>query len=190
MPGDAAGGLRHHECMRSVDLTFEDSADQAIRNDWAALAGLGLPSLASHTSPSNRPHITLVAGAELVVAPGAQEIEDLLPIVVGFSGLVAFPAGRGKFVLARLVVPSRDLLQLHARLHRHSRGAYTHTGPDAWTPHVTLARRMTSEQLGAAVDALDVMPAARCTEARLWDSSTRTITPLGGPSDPAAPLVF
>jgi 2'-5' RNA ligase len=167
--------------MRSVELTFGEATDSSIRMDWARLHAAGLPSLATHTSPSNRPHITLAAGNDLDLGPAAQDLWGVLPVDVRFSGLVVFPAGPGKHVLARLVVPMAGLLQLHARLHHLCTGAFENTLPDAWTPHVTLARRIPGRLLGAACDALDVRTEGECTAARLWDSPTRTTTILGGP---------
>lgn len=164
--------------MHSIELTFEESTDALIRTDWARLAEAGLPSLATHSSPSNRPHITLAAGSNLDMGPGTEGLWGRLPIDIRFAGLVVFPAVPGKYVLARLVVLSQDLLELHRRLHQHCPGAFANTLPDAWTPHVTLARRIPGQLLGAALDALDVRAEGRCTDARLWDSTTRTITPL------------
>ena len=165
--------------MRSVELTFGESTDLSIRMDWARLAEAGLPSLAAHTSPSNRPHITLAAGTVLDVG-SVQDLWNGLPLDIRFSGLVVFPAGPGKYVLARLVVPAAGLLELHAQLHQRCVGAYENTLPDAWTPHVTLARRIPGKLLGPAMDALDGRTEGQCIEARLWDSSTRTTTTLGG----------
>jgi 2'-5' RNA ligase len=164
--------------MHSVDLTFEESTDSLIRTDWARLAEAGLPSLATHSSPSNRPHITLAAGTTLDMGPGAEDLWGALPIDVRFSGLVLFPAGPGRYVLARLVVLSGGLLELHRRLHQQCTGAFANTVPDAWTPHVTLARRIPGQLLGTALDTLDVRAEGRCTGARLWDSTTGTITSL------------
>jgi 2'-5' RNA ligase len=166
--------------MRSVELTFGESTDSSIRADWARLLEAGLPSLATHTSPSNRPHITLAAGNSLDLRDAVQDLWGGLPIAVRFSGLVVFPAGSGKYVLARLVVPSAGLLQMHARLHQQCTGAFANTLPDAWTPHVTLARRIPGHLLGTAMDVLDVRTQGECTAARLWDSPTRTTTALSG----------
>ncbi|WP_458781980.1 2'-5' RNA ligase family protein [Arthrobacter sp. D3-16] len=169
--------------MRSVELTFGESTDSLIRMDWARLLEAGLPSLATHTSPSNRPHITLAAGNSLALGADAQDLWGGLPIVIRFSGLVLFPAGSGSCVLARLVVPAEGLLQLHARLHQQCAGAFANTLPDSWTPHVTLARRIPGHLLGTAIAALDVRTEGECTAARLWDSPTRTTTSLAGPPE-------
>jgi 2'-5' RNA ligase len=166
--------------MRSVELTFGESTDSSIRMDWARLFEAGLPSLATHTSPSNRPHITLAAGNTLALGAAAHDLWGGLPMGVRFSGVVVFPAGSGSYVLARLVVPAAGLLQLHARLHQQCVGAFANTLPDAWTPHVTLARRIPGHLLGTAVGALDVRTEGECTAARLWDSPSRTTTTLSG----------
>lgn len=164
--------------MYSVELTFEESTDSLIRADWARLAEAGLPSLATHSSPSNKPHITLAAGNNLEIGLGAEDLWGRLPIDVNFSGLVVFPAGPGMYALARLVVLSSSLLELHSRLHQQCPGAFANTLPDAWTPHVTVARRIPGQLLGTAIDVLDVRAEGRCTAARLWDSTTQTITSL------------
>lgn len=164
--------------MRSIELVFDDSTDSAIRADWARLADAGLPSLAAHSSPSNSPHITLAAGSSLQFSSSIDPWRAL-PMDIEFSAAVLFPAGTGKYVLARSVLLDASLLELHRRLHQEVSGALPLTLPGAWTPHVTLARRITAEQLGTAMALLDLRFKGRCTGARLWDSSTKTVTPLG-----------
>ncbi|MHC6591374.1 2'-5' RNA ligase family protein [Arthrobacter sp. C152] len=163
--------------MRSIELVFDDSTDSAIRADWSRLAEAGLPSLAGHSSPSNSPHITLAAGPQLECG-SPDGLWTALPIAVGFPGAVIFPAGKGSYVLARLVVLGTPLLELHQRLHQHVSGALPLTLPGAWTPHVTLARRISGQQLASAMDLLDLRFEGQCTGARLWDGSTKTVTPL------------
>jgi 2'-5' RNA ligase len=165
--------------MRSIELTFEDTTDAHIRLDWARLADAGVPSQAAHTAPSNRPHITLAAGAELQLSDGVQELVRLLPVSIGFSGVLVFPGGPGKYVLARSVVMTQRLLELHGLVHGGLAGAIYLSRPGAWTPHVTLARRVPQHLLGTAVELLDLRLEGECTHARLWDSGTRTVTPLG-----------
>jgi 2'-5' RNA ligase len=147
--------------MRSIELTFNDPLDALVRADWARLADAGLPSLASHTAPSNRPHITLAAGKELSCDAGVQDPLGRLPLEVQFSGVVLFPAHHGTFVLARLVVPSTPLLVLHAEVHHQCNGAFANTRPDAWTPHVTLARRIPGHLLGRAMESVDARAGGR-----------------------------
>ncbi|MFB2583683.1 2'-5' RNA ligase family protein [Herbiconiux liukaitaii] len=44
----------------SLELLLDEATEARIRSEWAALAAAGLSSLAAHTAPSNRPHITLL----------------------------------------------------------------------------------------------------------------------------------
>ncbi|TLM83012.1 2'-5' RNA ligase family protein [Pseudarthrobacter sp. NamE2] len=164
--------------MRSIELVFDGFTDSTIRADWSRLAAAGVPSLAGHTAPSNSPHITLAAGPGLRLPADLDGLWQLLPLDVEFSGAQLFPAGPGKFVLARSVVVTGPLLQLHTRLHSGIPEALPLTRPGAWTPHVTLARRVPAGLLGPAMDVLDLRLQGQCSGARLWDSATRTITPL------------
>lgn len=166
--------------MRSIELVFDGPTESLVRADWARLAAAGLPSLAAHTSPSNSPHITLAAGTDLVATRNGPW--QGLPMDVTFSGAIVFPAGAGKYVLARAVLPTAPMLDLHALLHQGLSGALPLTCPGAWTPHVTISRRISAHQLGTAMDLLVLRLKGRCTGARLWDSSTGTVTPLGPPA--------
>ena len=164
--------------MRSIELVFDDSTEAIIRADWGRLADAGLPSLAAHTAPSNRPHVTLAAGADLLVPADLRLFREALPIDVAFSGVQVFAAGRDRYVLARSVVLSGPLLELHSLLHGEISGAAPNTLPGAWTPHVTLARRVAGPELGRAVELLHLRLEGQCREARLWDSSSKSITAL------------
>jgi hypothetical protein len=164
--------------MRSLELTFDEGTDAAIRTDWRLLASAGLPSLASHTSGSNRPHASIAVGPELAAGEELEAALGALPLTLRFAGFVLFGPRRGSFVLARAVVVSRELLELHAAVHATQPGALDVTLPDAWTPHVTLARRLTAAQLAIALEALPAAADGRLTGARLWDSETRELTNL------------
>ena len=171
--------------MRSIELVFDGPTDSLVRADWARLAAAGLPSLAAHSSPSNSPHITLAAGADLQdgrEGPRQEGVWQALPMDIAFSGAILFPAGTGKYVLARAVLLTAPLLDLHRHLHQGLSGALPLTLPGAWTPHVTISRRIPGHQLGTAMDLLDLRIEGSCTAARLWDSSTKTVTPLGAPA--------
>ena len=100
----------------------------------------------------------------------------VLPIPMTVGGLVVF--GSRRFVLARLVVPSIELLQLQ----RSAMGAlldpvdpHDTFGPGAWTPHITLARRLTVQQLADALTELGDVPPIRgaLVQARRWDMSAK-----------------
>ena len=179
--------------VQSIELLFDDDTEAALRSAWSALADAGLPSLASHTSESNRPHVTVAvaeeqgfeaAGTALrAVFEGWSLASGGLAAVVGSP--VLFGGHRHRFVLARQIVPSRPLLTLHSAVHRalqqHAPDAVVdpQTAPDSWTPHATLARRMPDDRLGEALAAVDLEPLpCRFRAARLWDSVEKTLTAL------------
>ena len=164
--------------MHSVELVLDDDTDRRIRAQWTALAGAGLPSQARHTGASNRPHVTLALTSTITddVLRRLGEAVTVLPVPVTVGGLLVF--GSRRFVLARLAIPATDLLDLQARvvaalddqLDPH------HTfGQGRWTPHVTLARRLTADQLAAALTALGDVPAipGRLVRARRWDITAK-----------------
>lgn len=162
----------------SIELLLDPETEALVRADWDALAAAGLSSLGAHRSPSNRPHVTLLARTTLHVAPLRPAIA-LLPIDLALAEPIVFRHGdRG--VLARRVVPTTELRGLHAAVH----AAFgpgpdaPHTAPGHWTPHVTLARRL---RLTALDDALGLL-GAECTGAgtglRRWDSASALVTPL------------
>jgi 2'-5' RNA ligase len=171
--------------MRSIELTFDETMDAAIRSDWNALASAGLPSLASHTADSNRPHLTLAAGEDLHPVPVRG-----LPLAVRFGGIAVFPASKGRFVLVRSIVASHALLLLHRYVHESLEATALPdtalpgttqelTLPDRWTPHVTVSRRLDAAQVALALPLLEPLEGGVAVAARLWDSGPRTLTALG-----------
>ena len=164
--------------MRSIELTFDDETEAAIRAEWAALAAAGLPSLSSHTGSSNRPHLTLAVGADLADSVALRSSFTVLPLRIRCGGLVVFGAGGSRFVLARQVVAAGALLDLHRRVHAAAPGAVEQTLPDRWVPHVTLARRLDPAGLGTALTLLGSPPEPVAVAARLWDSAEKSITAL------------
>ncbi|QYF74254.1 2'-5' RNA ligase family protein [Cryobacterium sp. PAMC25264] len=181
--------------MRSIELTFDPTAESAFRAEWAALQEAGLPNLGRHSDSSNRPHLTLAAGPGLELTDALRAVFQTrpepqpqsqparrhtpLPVELRVSGLVLFRAGSGRFVLARPVVMTRALLELHRSVLEHAPGAAELTQPDRWTPHVTLARHISGDQVARALEILtDLPPAGTCVEARYWNGETKTLTPL------------
>ncbi|QUR67373.1 2'-5' RNA ligase family protein [Mycobacterium spongiae] len=138
--------------VHSIELVFDRDTEAAVRHIWDGLASVGIPSQA----PASRPHVTLAVADR--VAP---EVDDLLgPVADGLPLACAIGApvffGRGNLVLARLVVPTRDLLALHAEVHRLCAshlmpGPMSNSLPGQWTAHVTLARRAGGAQLSRAL---------------------------------------
>ena len=165
--------------VQTVELLLDDDTDSSVRRAWAMLAAAGLPSQARHTGPTNRPHVTLAVAS--AIPPGLEEplagALSGLPVPVRLGGLVCF-AGRRR-VLARLVVPTAALLEVHAAVAAvlaQCPDPSPQLLPDRWTPHVTLARGLTGEQLGAALAVLndrdELIGAA--VAARRYDGAART----------------
>ena len=164
--------------LSSIDLTFDDATEAALRGEWDALERAGFSSLGAHTASTNRPHLTLVAGRplELLSDPSAAA----LPLAVTIGAPVLFGSGDRR-VLARLVTPTRALLELHAAVHASVRpeSLVAHSNPGAWVAHVTLARRIRLDDLARALDLLGDDIAGEATALRLWNAVERTVTPLG-----------
>lgn len=149
-----------------------------MRAEWEALAARGMSSLGRHTSPTNRPHLTLLARVDLAdVDPAA--FAELAPMPLTLGAPVLFGTGDRR-VLARSVVPTAELLALHAAVHRVAgAGADApHTAPGEWTPHVTLARRLRLADLPTALDLVGGDIAAEVVGVRRWDPATATVTTL------------
>lgn len=170
--------------MRSIELTLDDDADAAVRADWAALAEAELPSLAAHTSATNRPHLTLAAGEGLADSPALREALGALPVPVVLGSVVLFGDYAKRVVLARQVVVTPELIALHARVHDLLTDATPQTRPGAWTPHVTLSARLPVADLPRALALLGTAREGAAVGARLWDGVERALTALVPASDP------
>lgn len=191
--------------VHSVELLFDAETEAAIRGIWNDLADAGIRSLAGHRSPTNRPHVTLTVADHLGdgVNEALRPVLDLLPLSCVIGAPMVFGAGPS-FTVVRLVVPSLDLLAVHAEVHRTSlshmaEGPLPHADPGRWTPHVTLARRVPHDRLAAALALPGVTRDIDATAVGLrhWDGDRKVVHPIGGPlfvavsqRDPlAAPLL-
>ncbi|MBH0119274.1 2'-5' RNA ligase family protein [Rhodococcus sp. NPDC003382] len=140
--------------VQSVELLLDDRLDDAVRAEWDRLLGAGISSAARVRTETNRPHITLAVAAS--IPPGIEgqmrERIDGSPIELRLGGIVVF--GDRHATLARLVVPTVELLTLHREvfaLLEQCPGIPPHIRPGEWTPHVTLARRVPAGRIGAAI---------------------------------------
>ncbi len=163
----------------SIELLLDDEAETAVRADWSRLAQAGHSSLAAHTSPSNRPHITLLVRPSLPPIDFTAAI-SLLPVTVVLGEPIVFSHGdRGVF--ARSVVMDETLVALRRAVYENAPPGEDapHTEPGAWTPHVTLARRLRLASLDEALGLLGPVRVGLGVALRRWDSRTRTVTQLG-----------
>ena len=168
----------------SIEVLLDDDSDRVIRAQWQSLADAGLPSQIRVKSPTNRPHVTLLAAERISpeVDDGLRGLADHLPFECVVGAPLVF--GGHSSTLARLIVPSARLLDLHAEVYRltlpHVTGEpFGHCMPGHWTPHATLGRRFTAEQIGPALAAVQEPEGptadlgARIVGLRRWDSDQR-----------------
>ncbi|MFE1923818.1 2'-5' RNA ligase family protein [Streptomyces asoensis] len=173
--------------MRTVELLLDEAADLAVRDAWRRLADAGLPSQARHRSPTNSPHLTLAACAELT-APIRWELAEVaaaLPLPVRFTGVVRFE--RPTSVLAWALELDSALADLHRRVWEavasDSPAATLNPfhEPGRWSPHITLGR---TRRAGAFADrrVLELLPApplsVRLTTLRSYDTETGALEVL------------
>ncbi|QKT07123.1 2'-5' RNA ligase family protein [Gordonia sp. X0973] len=172
--------------VHSLELVFDDDTDATVIAEMNALADAGL----RNPHRDQRPHVTLVAAPTIspaaltALAPAAQR----LPITVLLGAPIVFSpdgADRG-YVVARSVVPSAELLGIQSTVVRlaadHVDGAFDHSRPGGWSPHVTVARRLSVDRLGPALEILSTAAdrPAVVTGIRLWDGEAKTETVLPG----------
>ncbi len=166
--------------VHSVELLFDSETDAAVRRVWDDLTDAGVRSLASSTSPSNRPHVTLSVAEHMddAVNDALRPLLRLLPFACTIGAPMLF--GHGPFTLVRLLVPSAELLELQARvqevcLPHMPQGSLPHADPGHWTPHVTLARRVRHDKLADALSLRRMSRDRRATAVGLrhWDGVNR-----------------
>ncbi len=162
--------------MRSIELVLDQESDAAVRTAWQALVDADLPSLGR--SDTNSPHVTLAAGDGLPVPSG---FDVPVPMSLRLGGVLLFPAGPDRSVLVRAVVVDPALADFHRAVHRAAPGGVDTSLPGAWSPHVSFARRVRDQDLGAAVAALRGAPLPEVLTVggvRHWDGVSKTVTPV------------
>jgi len=140
---------------QGVVAWFDQQSEMTIRSLWEALAEIGVPSPGFDGTATARPHVTFFYGDTLAIEPTVAALSALpalgdLPVRLGSVGV--FP----RSVLHLPVVPSVDLLHRHRRVSDAAgqwvKGGHASYGPDRWSPHVTLASKVPTGLLGAAVE--------------------------------------
>lgn len=163
----------------SIEVLLDPDSDVAIRGLWQTLDAAGLPSQTRVASHTNRPHVTLLAARH--IDAGADSVLRSLAPRLGFGCTLGAPVAftGPRMTLARLVVPSSELLALHAEVYRlalpYVTGEpFSHCAPGMWTPHVTLGRRFTAAGIGAALALTDgtAIP-GRVAGLRRWDGDAK-----------------
>ena len=169
---------------QSVELLLDDAADTEIRAEWDRLGDAGLPTARrTEPSPHHAPHVTLWAGQQLGAAADARlrPLFTDLDLALMIGGVLLFGPRRWGWVLVRQVLVSTELLALQQRVVRVCGSGYGQFGDGRWSPHITLARRVDGDQIGAALRALGHPPAeltATVRLARRWDGDRKIAWPL------------
>lgn len=173
--------------IQSVELQLDAAGDALVTELWQRLVDAGLPSQGRHRSPSNRPHITLVAVPDLPAAAEAalaEVVAGRLPVEGTWGELTLF--GSGPWTVVWRVDPSPELLELHARVAEVCAVPPDQlTAPSHWTPHVTLARRVAEADLPTLREVVGE-PMADAAHSRLvapvlrrWDGAAKREWPVG-----------
>ena len=172
--------------MRTVELLPDPGTDHAVRALWSRLRAVGVPGLADHPHPTNRPHLTLAEAADLPDEEGLRrELAAALPLPLHL-GAIGVVHGRRGVGLHLVVAPHPSLVALHGRVHAHldAGGADPagHLAPGSFAPHVSLALRVPPDQLGAALEALREQRGVegQWVAARSYDAVDRSVTGLVG----------
>jgi 2'-5' RNA ligase len=168
--------------VHSVELLFDPDTEATLRRIWDDLAAADLPSRV----PAGRPHVTVAVAERIAPDVDAllRPIAQQLPRGCDIGAPLLF--GQSNAVLARLIVPTAELLALHADVHRICGphllpGPLPHSQPGQWTAHVTLARRIEGAQLGPVLR-IAGQPAVirgRLAGLRRWDGTERVEYPIG-----------
>ena len=164
---------------QSVELLLDAGSEAVVLEEWARLAEAGLPTEQRVVpSPTHRPHVTLWAGPAIPaeVDAGLPTLTAGLDLTLLLGSLLVFGPRRGQVVLVRQVVASAELLDLQAQVaERCGTEPDSHFAPGRWSPHVTLARRVPLEQLGAVVATLGPVPDLTTTSrtCRRWDGDAK-----------------
>jgi 2'-5' RNA ligase len=167
--------------VHSIELLFDCDTEAALRHIWDDLAAADIPSRV----PAGRPHVTLAVAERITPDVDAllRPVAHRLPLACTVGAPLLF--GRSNAVLARLIVPTAELLALHAEVHRTC-GPYLVPGPlpnslpGQWTAHVTVARRVGGAQLDRAFQRAGQRSEIHGDLAglRRWDGSDRVEYPI------------
>ena len=151
-------------------------------------AGLPSEGRPGRSSPPARPHITLMACADIETErldPITEIVRDALPMPLVLGSPLIFGRSterRPGLILVRQVLPSIGLLELQQQVAGRCPPAVDrHFDAGSWAPHVTLGRRYAAEQIGPAVTVLGQRRhdlAAQATGCRYWRGDLRQATQL------------
>ncbi|MDT9591443.1 2'-5' RNA ligase family protein [Nocardioides zeae] len=164
----------------SLDLLLDGPGEAAVRAEWDALSAAGVPSSGDRTGGHHGPHVT-VAERDRVAEDLEARLDELavrLPLTLRLGPPLVL-GGPGRRVLARAVVATPALLDLHAAAAAVlGPGGPPHGEVGAWTPHVTLSGRLGDDDVAGALGALGEAYAVRAVRLRRWMPASGTVRDL------------
>ena len=154
--------------MHTVELLLDDRLEAGVRELWSLLRDAGLPSLATHPHPTNRPHLTVLTAASRAGLPPVP-----LPLVAELGPVRLL--GRA---LVREVRATPQLRELQAAAWSALPAGWP--APPDWVPHVSLALKVPPDRREEAAGLLAGVPAAAglFVAVRSYDTATRAVTAL------------
>jgi hypothetical protein len=168
-----------------VELLLDPRLEASVRHEWEALVDARVSRQLRRGGDPAVPHITVGVALSMPadVEKALQGIDHGGGLELRLGGLLLL-GGRSS-VLVRLVVPTVPLLELQAEVWNALRdcpGMPDNLAPGRWTPHVTLARRVSPSDLSTAVDVLGGRSSAEGSVAgmRRWDGDARRAWALHG----------
>lgn len=173
-----------HPAIVSLKLLLDPDSEARIRAEWQALADAGLSRRAAHTAPSNRPQITILVRPSLPTLTRDQLSELVaLPLATTMGEPILFGAGDRR-VLVRSVVPTEELLRLHATIQAIAEVGedVAHTRPGEWTPHLARPPHQSGYDSAGAQDCRrrqgGVHDPGGATSLPRWDAESARVTYL------------
>ena len=164
----------------AVCWLFDRRSDRRLRELWARLEDLGVPTLLSHTHGRHVPHLSLAVLREWDREKVTKAVEDLPaadPIELYFDAVGVFRRGRAWLVPAVDAEVLQLQRQLVAGLVESGADLHRHYEAGRWVPHCTLAPRVPLAALPVLAAAVyDVLPLEVTSErVALIDSGTGEI---------------
>ena len=139
----------------AVELYFDPAAERTVRALIDQLPKLGIRS----TRPAAaRPHVSLAVFDRIEVERVSAAIREFArecpPLRLHLASIGRFPGNEGVVFLGTVV--TRELLELHARLHRMppvvAGTKREHYLPGRWVPHCTIAEGLAPDDICRTVE--------------------------------------
>lgn len=169
----------------ALEMFLDSSSDGRIRTFWEELSARNIPALPE--GDWARPHVTLAICPDIAAVDhkAMAEVCDITPFPARLSTYGQFLGAPG--VLQIGVTPTRQLLDLHGRVHQLLEAGKTPCDalyvPDIWIPHCTLSVGMAPSDFATLVPVLQQLPqiSAEIAEIAWVDVAAGKELPLSAP---------